>query len=102
MIKKNHKPFLVITIIILILTLFIFILINNNDKIIGEVYGAEHEYIKIGNDTYTECNNPGVSISKARDKRLGKVIFKNTEADPMIVWSIEGYDDSEYIYTLGI
>lgn len=58
--------------------------------------------MKIGEDTYMECNNLGVAISTARNKRLGKVVFRNTETDPMVVWSIKGYDNNEYIYALWV
>lgn len=95
-----YKPLFIVTIIILIVSSIIFI--GRDDKIIGEVYGAEHEYMKIGEDTYTECDNPGVAISTARNKRLGKVVFRNTETDPMVVWSIKGYDNNEYIYALWV
>lgn len=98
--KAMHKPLFIVTIIILIVSSIIFI--GRDDKVIGEVYGAEHEYMKIGEDTYTECDNPGVAISTARNKRLGTVVFRNTEADPMVVWSIKGYDNNEYVYALWV
>lgn len=95
-----HNPLFIVVVIILMVSLIIFI--GRDDKIIGEVYGAEHEYMKIGEDTYTECDNPGVSISTARNKRLGKAVFRNAETDPVVVWSIKGYDNNEYVYALWV
>lgn len=98
--KAVHNSLFIVTIIILTFSTILFI--GHEDKIIGEVYGAEHEYMKIGEDTYTECDNPGIAISTARNKKLGKVVFRNAEADPMVVWSIKGYDHNEYVYALWV
>ena len=73
-----------------------------SNNVIGEVYGSEHQYITIGDDTYTVCTNPGVNKNTDRDKKLGIVEFRDQEADPMTVWSLKGYDDNEYIYTLWV
>ncbi|MCM1244400.1 MAG: hypothetical protein NC293_02010 [Roseburia sp.] len=84
---------------LIMLSVFTLASCENNDKIIGEVYGSEHEYIRIGEDTYTVCENPGVTKSE-HNKKLGKVEFKDKSIDPIIVWSIDGFD--EYIYTLWV
>ena len=83
------------------LVLFVFSGCTSN-KVIGEVYGSEHEFIQIGGDTYTQCNNPGVNKNLDRDKKLGKVIFRNLPDESMTVWSLKGYSDHEYIYTLWV
>lgn len=85
----------------IILALFGLTCLGNDSAVIGEVYGPEHEYIKIGNDTYTICENPGITASD-RSKKLGKAVFKDESIDPMIVWSIDGFDAYEYIYTLWV
>lgn len=91
------------TLFSLSIMLFLFTLTScgNDDTTIGEVYGSEHEYIKIGEDTYTVCENPGVTKSE-HNKKLGKVEFKDKSIDPIIVWSIDGFDEYEYIYTLWV
>lgn len=72
-----------------------------SDKVIGTAYGAECEHIKIGNDTYTICENPGVNKNSDRGDKLGVVVVENcNEEDPITVWSIKGYENNEYIYTL--
>ena len=73
-----------------------------SDEVIGTVYGSEHEYISIGDDTYTVCNNPGVNKNKDKKEKLGIVVFDDPKTDPMTVWSLKGYDDNEYIYTLWV
>ena len=73
-----------------------------SNNVIGEVYGTEHEYIRIGGDTYTLCNNPGVNKNRDRDKKLGKVVFRNNPSESMMVWSLKGYSNKEYIYTLWV
>ena len=72
------------------------------NQVIGEVYGTEHEFIRIGKDTYTQCNNPGVNKNRDRDKKLGKVVFRNNANESMTVWSLKGYPDNEYLYTLWV
>ena len=71
-------------------------------EVIGEVYGSEHEYISIGEDTYTQCNNPGVNIAWDKKEQLGIVAFRDVDTDPMEVYSIKGYDDNEYIYAIWV
>lgn len=68
-------------------------------EVIGKVYGPEHEYIVIGDDTYTVCSDSEYS-AKDRDAKLGKVEFENADIDAMVVYSIKGVEDREYIYTL--
>lgn len=72
------------------------------NNVIGDVYGSEHEYIQIGSDTYTQCNNPGVNKNTDRDKKLGRVVFRNNSKEYMTVWSLKGYPNNEYIYTLWV
>ena len=84
----------------LIITALIFVLTGcSSNEIIGEVYGPEHEYIKIGDDTYTVCYDSGYSASD-KDKRLGKLQFTNIDTDLMTVYSVKDVDDNEYIYTI--
>ncbi len=73
-----------------------------SQEVIGSVYGSEHEYTSIGEDTYTLCDNPGVSIAWDKDELLGIVEFENADTDPMKVYSIKGYDDKDYIYTIWV
>ena len=87
--------------LLLFLMMFLFLFTGCvSDKVIGEVYGTEHEYLQIGEDTYTLCNNPGVNKNRDRDGKLGKVVFRNNPRDSMTVWSLKGYSNREYIYTL--
>ena len=73
-----------------------------SNEVIGTVYGSEHEYISIGDDTYTICNNPGVNKNTDRKEKLGIVVFDDPKTDPMTVWSLKGDDDNEYISTLWV
>ncbi|MBR5358197.1 MAG: hypothetical protein IK128_03185 [Clostridiales bacterium] len=70
--------------------------------VIGEVYGSEHQYIVIDGETYTECNNPGVNKNTDRNEKLGIVVFRSNEDEYMTVWSLKGYENNEYIYTLWV
>ena len=87
---------------LLLISFLILVLLSGcaSNNVIGEVYGTEHEYIRIGGDTYTLCNNPGVNKNRDRDKKLGKVVFRNNPSESMMVWSLKGYSNKEYIYIL--
>lgn len=100
--RKSIFIFIIITLFSLVFIALVLNISRHDEEVIGEVYGAEHEYIRIGEETYIACNNPGVTISTERNKKLGKVVFRNEEADSMTVWSIDGYDDNEYIYVLWV
>ena len=71
-------------------------------SVIGEVYGSEHQYITIAGENYVECNNPGVNKNADRNKKLGVVRFRNDKDEYMTVWSLKGYENNEYIYTLWV
>ena len=92
------------TVSLLLISFLILVLLSGctSNNVIGEVYGTEHEYIRIGGDTYTLCNNPGVNKNRDRDKKLGKVVFRNNPSESMMVWSLKGYSNKEYIYTLWV
>ncbi len=93
------KPFLLLLILFLVLPLLSGCASN---KVIGDVYGTEHEYIQIAGDTYTQCNNPGVNKNRDREEMLGKVVFRNNPSESMTVWSLKGYSNNEYIYTVWV
>ena len=89
-------------ILLFILILVLMLTACGSRKVIGEVYGSEHEYISIGEDTYTRCNNPGVNITWDKKEQLGIVEFRDVDTDPMQVYSIKEYDENEYIYTIWV
>lgn len=89
-------------ILLFILILVLMLTACGSQEVIGDVYGSEHEHISIGEDTYTQCNNPGVNIAWDKGKQLGIVEFRDVDTDPMKVYSIKGYGDCEYIYTVWV
>lgn len=103
MLNKSNKKLTIILILVILSFLIIGLVLSiKRNKVIGYVYGSEHEYISIGEETFTQCNNPGVQTASARNRRLGVVRFKSDSREKMKVWSVKGYDDLEYIYTVWV
>ena len=89
------KKTIIIVIVVSIMCLIGLYIVHSN-KVIGEYYGSEYDYIRIGNDIYKfDADNP--YISSERGIRLGRVVSQNDSSDEsMYIWSVKGTD--EYIY----
>ena len=98
LIKNNNMSVKGCSAIALLILILCFIMSGCGEKEIGTVYGFEHQYLKIGEDTYTKSGNPGVHIAWDKNRKLGTAYFYDY-SDPFIIWSIKGYDDYEYLYT---
>lgn len=83
--------------IVLLLTMaLLLVLVACGGKNIGEISGAENEYITIDNVQYVlDANNDFTQTDK--EKYLGKV--SNSQIT-MKVYSVKGDTEGKYIYTL--
>ena len=92
--SKNKKIIIIMIIVSIMCSMGIYIVHSN--KVIGEYYGTEYDYIKIGDHVY-EFDADDPYTSSDRGIRLGRVISRDDPSnDSMFVWSVKGTD--EYIY----
>ena len=70
--------------------------IMQNNRNIGTIYGAEWEYITIGDVSYTRTQNTNFTAAD-KDKRLGKV---SNDAVEFVVYTVKGDEESKYLYCL--
>ena len=92
--KFSHKYSLSICAVLAIVAATIYAV--HSYRVIGCYYGAEAEYIRIGNDVY-ELDGNDPYTSSDRGMRMGRVVSeRNPSAESMYIWSVKGTD--EYIY----
>lgn len=91
----KSKKAIIISIIICILLMTVAYIAYSN-RIIGNYYGSEYEYIRIGTDVYEfDANAPFTSSD--RGIILGRVASENNHSsESMYIWSVRG--TNEYIY----
>ena len=94
----NKIKRVVIVTVIISIVLVIVVYVAHSNRVIGNYYGSEYEYIRIGDDLYElDANDPYTSSD--RGIRLGRVVSeRDSSSESMYIWSVKGTD--EYIYRL--
>ena len=94
--NKTKRVAIVAVIIGIVLVIAVYVAYSN--RVIGNYYGSEYEYIRIGDDVYEfDANDPYTSSD--RGIRLGRVVSeRDSSSESMYIWSVKGTD--EYIYRL--
>ena len=92
----NKIKIVIIVIIIICIALAAGTYVVYSNRVIGNYYGSEYEFIRIGNDVYEfDANDPYTSSDKGM--KLGRVVSENnSSSESMYIWSVKGTKD--YIY----